>query len=241
MLVNSTSNNSTARLGALDWQEIEAGLNNDGHALTGVILKPDQCDAFIRMYDDQDRFRSRVVMARHNFGRGEYKYFAEPLPQLVSELRQAFYDPLSRIANRWAQRLIQRERFPSTYDEFVEICRRKSQTLPTPLMLRYEAGDYNCLHQDLYGEVAFPLQTACVLSNRGEYSGGEFLLTEQRPRMQTRGEAITIEQGEFIIFPNRWRPVGGSRGDYRVNVRHGVSRLRTGRRYSLGLIFHLSK
>jgi len=204
-------------------------------------LKPDQCDAFIRMYDDQDRFRSRVVMARHNFGRGEYKYFAEPLPHLVSELRQAFYDPLSRIANRWAQRLIQRERFPSTYDEFVEICRRKSQTLPTPLMLRYEAGDYNCLHQDLYGEIAFPLQTACVLSNRGEYSGGEFLLTEQRPRMQTRGEAITIEQGQFIIFPNRWRPVGGSRGDYRVNVRHGVSRLRTGRRYSLGLIFHLSK
>ena len=204
-------------------------------------MKPDQCDAFIRMYDDQDRFRSRVVMARHNFGRGEYKYFAEPLPHLVSELRQAFYDPLSRIANRWAQRLIQRERFPSTYDEFVEICRRKSQTLPTPLMLRYEAGDYNCLHQDLYGEIAFPLQTACVLSNRGEYSGGEFLLTEQRPRMQTRGEAITIEQGEFIIFPNRWRPVGGSRGDYRVNVRHGVSRLRTGRRYSLGLIFHLSK
>ena len=204
-------------------------------------MKPDQCDAFIRMYDDQDRFRSRVVMARHNFGRGEYKYFAEPLPHLVSELRQAFYDPLSRIANRWAQRLIQRERFPSTYDEFVEICRRNSQTLPTPLMLRYESGDYNCLHQDLYGEVAFPLQTACVLSNRGEYSGGEFLLTEQRPRMQTRGEAITIEQGQFIIFPNRWRPVGGSRGDYRVNVRHGVSRLRTGRRYSLGLIFHLSK
>ncbi|HEV8487471.1 MAG TPA: 2OG-Fe(II) oxygenase [Blastocatellia bacterium] len=181
-------------------------------------------------------------MARHNFGRGEYQYFAEPLPALVLELREHFYPPLTEIANRWAERMNQAHRFPATLSEFLEVCRKKLQTLPTPLMLRYQAEDYNCLHQDLYGEIAFPLQAACVLSRHGrDYSGGEFLLTEQRPRMQTRGEAVTIERGQFIVFANRWRPVAGTRGDYRVNMRHGVSRLKSGERYSLGLIFHNAK
>ena len=181
-------------------------------------------------------------MSRHNFGRGEYQYFADPLPLLVQDLREQFYRPLAAIANRWAKRLNQTERFPANLSDFLEVCRRKQQLLPTPLMLRYESGDYNCLHQDLYGEISFPLQAACVLSRLAhDYSGGEFLLTEQRPRMQTRGEAVNIEQGEFIIFANRWRPVAGTRGDYRVSIRHGVSRLKSGERYSLGLIFHNAK
>jgi hypothetical protein len=181
-------------------------------------------------------------MERHNFGRGEYKYFVEPLPPLVLDLRERFYSPLAMIANRWARRMRQKEVFPPTLDRFLELCRRKKQTLPTPLMLRYHGGDYNCLHQDLYGEIAFPLQTACVLNQYGsDYEGGEFLLTEQRPRMQTRGEAVSLERGQFIIFANRWRPVAGTRGDYRVNMRHGVSRLKSGQRYCLGLIFHNAK
>lgn len=230
------------RFELLDWSGIEDQLEACGHALTQPLLTKDECDGLIRLYSEEESFRSRVVMARHNFGRGEYKYFADPLPPLVLELRDSLYRPLAEIANKWAERLKQKERFPSTLAEFLEVCRRKKQTLPTPLMLRYEAGDYNCLHQDLYGEIAFPLQAACVLSRHGtDYTGGEFLLTEQRPRMQTRGEAVTIEQGQFIIFPNRWRPVAGTRGDYRVNIRHGVSRLKSGARYCLGLIFHNAK
>jgi hypothetical protein len=225
-----------------DWNEILVRLDNAGYALTQPLLTSAECERLIQLYPESARFRSRVVMARHNFGRGEYKYFGDPLPSLVRDLRETFYPPLARIANRWAERLKQKERFPAELAEFLEVCRRKKQSLPTPLMLRYETGDYNCLHQDLYGEIAFPLQAACVLSRHGtDYTGGEFLLTEQRPRMQTRGEAVTIEQGQFIIFANRWRPVAGSRGDYRVNMRHGVSRLKSGVRYCLGLIFHNAK
>jgi hypothetical protein len=230
------------RIATLPWTELASQLDEQGYALTQHLLTKAECNRVIELYAEKSAFRRRVVMARHNFGRGEYQYFAEPLPPLVLELREHFYSPLAGIANRWAERLKQTERFPATLAEFLEICRRKQQTLPTPLVLRYEAGDYNCLHQDLYGEIAFPLQAACVLSRNGtDYTGGELLLTEQRPRMQTRGEAVAIEQGQFIIFANRWRPVAGTRGDYRVNMRHGVSRLKSGERYCLGLIFHNAK
>ena len=230
------------RIENCDWRELTAQLDERGYALTHALLTAAECAELIRLYGKKDAFRSRVIMARHNFGRGEYQYFDEPLPSLVLELREHFYPPLAEIANRWTERLNQPQRFPATLAEFLESCGRKQQTLPTPLMLRYEEGDYNCLHQDLYGEIAFPLQAACVLSRHGQdYSGGEFLLTEQRPRMQTRGEAVTIERGQFIVFANRWRPIAGTRGNYRVNMRHGVSRLKSGERYSLGLIFHNAK
>ena len=235
-------NSVNERLAGSDWKNIAGELDERGYALTEPLLTGRECEGLIDLYADKKVFRSRVVMARHNFGRGEYQYFADPLPRLVFELRELFYPRLAEIANRWAERMKQEDRFPSTRAEFLMTCQRKKQTLPTPLMLRYEADDYNCLHQDLYGDIAFPLQAASVLSRHGlDYTGGEFLLTEQRPRMQTRGEAVTIERGQFIIFPNRWRPVAGSKGDYRVNVRHGVSRLKSGLRYSLGLIFHNAK
>jgi uncharacterized protein len=227
------------RLMGINWNGLAAQLDERGYALTQPLLSEEECNQIARLYGDQSAFRHRVVMQRHGFGRGEYKYFADPLPSLVQDLREQLYPAFSEIANRWAERLNQTERFPSTLAEFLDICRGRQQKLPTPLILRYETGDYNCLHQDVYGEIGFPLQAACVLSRHGrDYTGGEFLLTEQRPRTQTRGEAITVEQGEFIIFANRWRPVAGARGYYRVNTRHGVSRLRSGERYCLGLIFH---
>jgi hypothetical protein len=235
----SQLNTPQRRVMACDWPRLAAQLDEQGYGLTAPLLSPAECDELISLYKDAGAFRSRVVMERHNFGRGEYQYFAAPLPPLVAELRESFYTPLTRIANSWMERMNQSERFPPTLAEFLDVCHRHKQTRPTPLLLRYEAGDYNCLHQDLYGEVAFPLQAACVLSQLGrDYAGGEFLLNEQRPRAQTRGEAVAIEQGQFIIFPNRYRPVRGARGDYRVNMRHGVSRLRSGERYCLGVIFH---
>jgi hypothetical protein len=227
------------RVTACDWQRLATRLDEEGYALSAPLLSPDECDELISLYVNAGAFRSRVVMERHNFGRGEYQYFAAPLPPLVAELRESFYPPLSRVANRWMERMNQPERFPPTLAEFLDVCHRRKQTRPTPLLLRYEAGGYNCLHQDLYGDVAFPLQAACVLNQFGrDYTGGEFLLNEQRPRAQTRGEAIAIERGQFIIFPNRYRPVRGARGDHRVNMRHGVSRIRSGERYCLGVIFH---
>ena len=238
-VMQTTTPSRSQRISSLDWSGLASRLDEYGYALTQPLLSGTDCDELIRLYGRREAFRSRVVMARHSFGRGEYQYFADPLPAIVQDLRDAFYSPLAGIANRWAPRLNQPQIFPATLSEFVEECGRKGQALPTPLMLRYEEGDYNCLHQDLYGEIAFPLQAACVSSRREiDYSGGEFLLTEQRPRMQTRGEAVTIERGQFIIFPNRWRPVAGTRGDYRVNIRHGVSRVKSGLRYCLGLIFH---
>lgn len=233
---------ASQRVAACDWQQLAAQLDEQGYALTEPLLTPGECDDLIRLYADASVFRSRVVMARHNFGRGEYQYFADPLPPLVAELRESFYPPLAAVANDWMERMNKAERFPATLAEFLAVCHQHQQTRPTPLLLRYETGDYNCLHQDLYGEVAFPLQAASVLSLHGrDYTGGEFLLNEQRPRMQTRGEAITVEQGRFVIFPNRYRPVSGARGDYRVNMKHGVSRLRSGQRCCLGLIFHDAK
>ena len=231
--------NPGRRVANCDWPRLGAQLDERGYALTEPLLTTAECDELINLYGDSKAFRSRVVMERHNFGRGEYQYFAAPLPPLVAELRESFYPPLAGIANRWMERMNQPERFPPTLEEFLAVCHRHKQTRPTPLLLRYKAEDYNCLHQDLYGEVAFPLQAACVLNQQGaDYAGGEFLLNEQRPRAQTRGEAITIERGQFIIFPNRYRPVRGARGDYRVNIRHGLSRLRSGERYCLGVIFH---
>ena len=181
-------------------------------------------------------------MARYRFGVGDYKYFAEPLPKTIQELRSGFYAPLASIANRWMEKLGSEERYPRTLNDFLTMCRKRGQSKPTPLLLHYEAGGYNCLHQDLYGEVAFPLQLTCFLSEPGrDYSGGEFLLLEQRPRAQSKGEAITARQGEIMIFTTRYRPAQGTKGYYRVNIRHGVSRVSSGVRYTLGVIFHDAK
>lgn len=226
------------RLSPLDWDSISRDLDERGHAQTPRMLSPSDCGALIAL-SDEGRFRSRVVMARHKFGEGEYKYFDYPLPPLIDELRTALYPPLAQVANRWAESLGIDERYPPTHSDFLTHCHAQGQSRPTPLILRYEAGGYNCLHQDLYGKVAFPLQAVFLLSRPGEdFTGGEFLLVEQRPRAQSRGEAVAFGQGEAVIFATRERPVAGTRGFYRVNMRHGLSRVRTGQRFSMGLIFH---
>ena len=227
------------RVAELDWPGIARELDANGYALTGAILSSDECAGLIALYPQRERFRSRIDMARLRYGAGEYKYFARPLPKIVAELRAALYQRLAPVANRWSRLLDDSEPYPASLAAFVKSCATHGQTRPTPLLLQYQAGGYNCLHQDLYGEIAFPLQFTCVLSRRShDFEGGEFLLVEQRPRAQSRGEAITMDQGEAIIFTNRYRPVVGARGHYRVNVRHGVSTLRKGERYSLGIIFH---
>ena len=227
------------RVAGLDWARIEAELDAFGCATTGPLLPAADCVALAALYDREDGFRSRIVMARHGFGRGEYKYFADPLPEAVAELRTAFWPRLAPVANRWNAAMGLAPRFPQRHAEFLARCHRAGQTRPTPLLLRYEAGDYNCLHQDLYGEHVFPLQVALLLSEPGrDFTGGEFVLTEQRPRMQSRAEVVPLAQGEGVIFAAHHRPVAGTRGTYRVNLRHGVSRLRSGRRHTLGIIFH---
>jgi len=224
---------------AFDWACIERDLDACGAAALPRLLDPADCAAVIALYDDPVRFRSRVVMARHGFGRGEYQYFAAPLPPLVAALRATLYPPLAAIANRWAAALGETTRFPDDHATFLARCRAGGQTRPTPLLLRYGPGDYNCLHQDLYGAHVFPLQVAVLLSEPGEdFSGGEFVLTEQRPRMQSRVEVVALRRGEAVIFPVHHRPVGGTRGVYRVTMRHGVSRVRGGSRHTLGVIFH---
>jgi hypothetical protein len=234
--------NVTDRLARLDWPAIEHSLNEAGFANIGTLLDRDECQTLIGLYDVQDRFRSRVVMARHGFGRGEYQYFAEPLPDAVAGLREHAYARLSGIGNAWAERLGETRRFPDTRAELALECRNAGQTLPTPLLLRYGAGDYNCLHQDIYGELVFPLQIALLLSEPGEdFEGGEFVLTEQRPRMQSRVQVVPLRRGEAVIFAVRTRPVRGARGDYRVQMRHGVSLVRSGSRSTLGIIFHDAK
>lgn len=228
-----------ARLEQLDWQMIAQQLWDFGYAMTPPVLQPDECRGLIELYVDKTRFRSRIDMARYRFGEGEYQYFAEPLPSLVQDLRQHAYPPLAQIANRWMEALGASERYPLDLPSLLALCRAQGQTKPTPLLLRYETGGYNCLHQDIYGDVVFPLQLTCFLSQRdSEYTGGEFLLLEQRPRAQSRGEVMTPEQGEILIFATRYRPVAGARGYYRVNMRHGVSRVKSGLRYTLGVIFH---
>jgi hypothetical protein len=227
---------------ALDWQRIASELDEHGCATSGPLLPPETCAQLIDSYDEDARFRSKIVMARHGFGQGEYKYFAAPLPQTIATLRTRFYPPLAEIANRWNERLGVATRFPDNLDAFLARCHKAGQTRPTPLLLKYGPGDYNCLHQDLYGEHVFPLQLAILLSDPGrDFTGGEFVLTEQRPRRQSRVEAVPLRQGEGVIFPVHHRPVAGTRGTYRVTMRHGVSRLRSGHRMTLGIIFHDAK
>lgn len=223
----------------VDWTHVAPSLDAHGWAMLQGILSPDDCDRIAALYDDVARFRSHVVMARHGFGRGEYRYFAHPLPPLVSELRSALYAQLAPLANRWHEALSMSERFPADHASFLERCHADGQMRPTPLLLRYVEGDYNCLHQDLYGAHVFPFQVAFLLAEPGrDFEGGEFVLTEQRPRMQSRVEVVPLRQGDAVVFAVRHRPVRGGRGVYRVNLRHGVSRLRSGRRHTLGIIFH---
>ena len=223
----------------IDWDTVETALNASGCAILPALLSPAECAAMAARYAAPDGFRSRVVMARHGYGRGEYRYFAYPLPPPVATLREHLYPPLSEIANRWQATLGLATRFPATHAEFVARCHAAGQTRPTPLLLQYAPGDYNCLHQDLYGEHVFPLQVAVLLSAPGrDFTGGEFVLTEQRPRMQSRPEVVPLQQGDAVVFAVNQRPVQGTRGVYRVVMRHGVSRLRSGHRHTLGVIFH---
>jgi hypothetical protein len=224
---------------APDWERVGAELDAYGCALMPGLLDPVDCRAYAASYARPELFRSRIVMQRFNFGRGEYQYFAYPLPEGLAELRGALYGPLARIANRWQSALGLDRRFPATHAEYLARCHAAGQVRPTPLLLQYQAGDYNCLHQDLYGEHVFPLQVAVLLSRPGiDFSGGEFVLAEQRPRMQSRAEVVPLGQGDAVVFPVSERPVNGTRGPYRVNMRHGVSRVRSGTRHTLGLIFH---
>ncbi len=226
-------------MAALDWERIAESLDLNGCAAAGPLLNADECAALAALYDDRERFRSRVVMASHGFGRGEYKYFAYPLPGAIAELRSALYLRLAVIANRWNEWLGIEQRFPEDHAAFIEQCHRAGQTRPTPLLLQYDAGDYNRLHQDLYGEIAFPLQAAVLLSEPGEdFTGGEFVIVEQRPRMQSRAEVIALGRGDAVIFAVHQRPLRGTRGFYRVNLRHGMSVVRSGHRTMLGIIFH---
>ena len=227
------------RVATRDWATIAASLDADGYASVPSLLDLTECEALVALYQSPERFRSRVVMARHGYGRGEYKYFAYPLPAIVAELRTALYPELSDIANRWNEAMRVSVRYPRDHASFLERCHRAGQVKPTPLLLRYGDGDYNRLHQDLYGEHLFPLQATILLSAPGrDFSGGEFVLAEQRPRMQSRAEVVPLGQGDAVIFAVRHRPVQGMRGFHRVNLRHGVSRLRTGQRMTLGIIFH---
>lgn len=230
------------RVAAQDWQTLADALDSDGFCTLPSLLTVDECKNLTSLYPADNRFRSRVVMARHNFGRGEYKYFAYPLPRPVANLRTALYRPLSVIANRWNETLSINQRYPTEHKAYLADCHEAGQAKPTPLMLQYGTGDYNCLHQDLYGEHVFPLQATFLLSSpESDFSGGEFVLTEQRPRMQSRANVVTLRQGDGVIFPVRQRPVRGKHGPYRVNMRHGVSRLHSGLRHTLGVIFHDAK
>jgi uncharacterized protein len=229
------------RIADLNWKELRSGLDERGWAVTPKLLSASECRELAALYDDDGngRFRSVIDMRRHRFGSGVYKYFDTPLPAPVQQLRRALYRPLAEVANEWADRLDSDERFPASLGKFLEHCHERGQTRPTPLIFRYEENDFNALHQDVYGEVGFPFQALIVLSRPGrDFTGGEFLLVTQQPRAQSVGEAITLEQGQVLLFPNRQRPVEGTRGWYRVGVRHGVSRVRSGTRHTLGIIFH---
>jgi uncharacterized protein len=234
------------RVNGLDWPALEDSLSARGYAVTPPILTPAECQVIVSLYPDASRFRSHVVMERHRFGVGDYKYFAHPLPETVASLRGAAYPHLAKVANDWARALdgsTSRPAFPADHAGFVKTCHKAGQTRPTPLVLHYEAGGYNCLHQDLYGEVAFPLQMVFLLGQLGrDWQGGEFVLVEQQPRAQSKSEVVAAgEQGQAIIFTTRYRPVKGSRGFHRVNLRHGVSRVHQGTRFTLGIIFHDAK
>ncbi len=230
---------ANARVAAVEWPAVAAALDERGYATTPALLDAEECRGLAGLYGDDQAFRSRVVMQRHAYGRGEYKYFRYPLPGLVEALRRAIYPQLAPIANRWHERLREEGKFPPALDAYLALCHRAGQQRPTPLILKYGAGDYNCLHQDLYGALVFPLQLTVLLSDpASDFTGGEFLLVEQRPRVQSRGEVVPLQQGEAVIFPVHHRPVEGTRGPYRATMRHGVSRIRGGERSTLGLIFH---
>ena len=241
-LVRESTADIDSRIQAFDWAAAYEHLDAHGWALLPKLLSAAHCDALAGGYDDERWFRSRIVMARHGFGRGEYKYFAYPLPEPVATLRASLYPRLVSIANRWNQRMGSDVQYPDGHADFIMRCHSAGQTRPTPLLLQYGAGDFNALHQDLYGEHVFPLQVAILLSEpERDFTGGEFVLTEQRPRMQSRAEVVPLRRGDGVVFAVHNRPVQGTRGMYRVNLRHGVSRLRSGHRHTVGIIFHDAK
>lgn len=230
------------RVGRYDWKALAAELSSYGCAVINKLLTGDECRDIAALYPREEHFRSHIHMARHGFGRGEYRYFKYPLPDLLGGLRTALYPHLARVANEWNTRMGLDQRYPEVHADFLKLCHDAGQTRPTPLLLQYVPGDFNCLHQDLYGDLAFPLQVAILLSEPGvDFTGGEFVLTEQRPRMQSRVEVVPLGQGDAVAFAVHNRPVQGTKGNYRVNLRHGVSRIRTGRRHTLGIIFHDAK
>lgn len=234
--------NALDRIKTLDWERLSQELDAQGNAIFERVLSADECQALGALYPQNGLFRSHVVMSQHGFGRGEYKYFDYPLPEIIEELRTAIYPRLVPTANRWNIAMCMNVRYPEKHVDFIKRCHNAGQPRPTPLLLQYEAGDYNCLHQDLYGEHVFPIQVAILLSEPlKDFTGGEFVLTEQRPRMQSRPEVVPLRQGDAVAFAVHHRPVRGTRGTYRVNLRHGVSRLRSGRRHTLGIIFHDAK
>jgi hypothetical protein len=237
---NLPPGNSIAhRIHSLDWPRLHASLHASGWARTGQMLTPEECRELLDLYADETRFRGKVVMARHRFGLGEYKYFSSPLPRLVASLRESLYSRLVEVANQWAGRLRLGVEYPGAHPEFIRQCHAHGQKRLTPLLLRYERGGYNCLHQDLYGAIYFPLQTVFLLDRPGhDFNGGEFVLVEQRPRAQSSAQVVAPRQGEGVIFTTRWRPVAGARGHYRVNIRHGVSPLTEGVRHTLGIVYH---
>jgi hypothetical protein len=234
-----SAGNAVERIEMLDWERVARDLDAQGNAVLEDIFSVEECRTIAALYPEEEHFRSRVVMGRHGFGRGEYKYFSYPLPDVVEGLRSALYPRLAPIANRWNMAMGVSVQYPERHADFIRRCHDAGQIRPTPLLLQYGEGDYNCLHQDLYGEHVFPIQVAILLSEPGEdFVGGEFVLTEQRPRMQSRPEVVPLRQGDAVAFAVHHRPVQGTRGAYRVNLRHGVSRLRSGRRHTLGIIFH---
>jgi hypothetical protein len=236
---DTESHDIIGRVAALDWPGITSELDAHGYAVIDSLLAPEQCAALADLYPADEHFRTRIIMSRHGFGRGEYKYFAYPLPAVLAALRVSLYPPLAEVACRWNEAMGIDVRFPAEHAEFIERCHKAGQVRPTPLLLQYIPGDFNCLHQDVYGEHVFPFQVAILLSAPGaDFTGGEFVLTEQRPRMQSRAEVVPLRRGDGVIFPVRYRPVRGTRGTYRVNFRHGVSRVRSGSRHTLGIIFH---
>ena len=231
-----------SRVKAYDWSDISKHLDAYGWATLPKLLTANECATLAALYADEERFRSHIIMARHGFGRGEYKYFSYPLPDIVTELRTTLYSRLVPIANRWNETMGIDVRYPDAHADFIKRCHKAGQKRPTPLLLQYGEGDFNALHQDVYGEHLFPLQAAILLSEPGsDFTGGEFVLIEQRPRMQSRAEVVPLDRGDGVIWAVRNRPVQGTRGAYRVNLRHGVSRLRSGRRHTMGVIFHDAK
>lgn len=233
---------STPDVDGYDWDEIGTNLNAFGAAVLPELLAPSECEGIAALYADEKHFRSRIHMARHGFGRGEYRYFKYPLPARIAELRTALYAHIVPFANAWNERMNIAARYPQRHADYLKLCHNAGQTRPTPLLLQYGPGDFNCLHQDLYGELAFPLQVTVLLSRpERDFAGGEFVLTEQRPRMQSRVEVVPLQQGDAVLFAVHNRPVQGSKGPYRVNMRHGVSRIRSGHRHTLGIIFHDAK